>query len=96
MYASTKESLKQMELLRKSISDSKTRIDVDGTSGYNDFFVIVNGSVEFYTELFKESLISKRPIIITSATTGNKILINPDNVFNVTITEEIEEEKYDE
>ena len=93
MIISTKDLLKQLELLREGLSDKQTRIDVDGTSGYNDFFVIVNGSVEFYTDLFKESLVAKRPIIITSATTGNKILINPDNVFNVTITEEIKEEK---
>ena len=93
MNTSTKELLEQWELLRKQLSDKQTRIDVEGTSGLNDFLVIVNGSTEFYTELFKESLISKRPIIVTSATTGNKILINPDNVFNVTITEEIEEEK---
>ena len=93
MDTSTKELLKQWEFLRKQISDKQTRIDVDGTSGHNDFFVIVNGSAEFYTELFKKSLISKQPIVITSATTGNTILINPDNVFNVTITDEIEEGK---
>lgn len=91
MDTSTKELLKQLELLRKQLSDEQTRIDVGGTSGHNDFSVIVSGSAEFYTELFKESLISKQPIIITSETTGNKILINPDNVFNVTITDEIEE-----
>lgn len=93
MIVSPKELLKELQLLREGISDKQTRIDVDGTSGYNDFFVIVNGSVEFYTELFKQSLVSKRPIIITSATTGAEILINPDNVFNVTIKEATEEEK---
>lgn len=80
---------KQLEILSEELSDKKTRIDVEGTGGGNDFFVIVNGSAEFYTELFKDSFISKQPIVLTSTTSGSKIIINPNNVFNVTIKGEI-------
>lgn len=92
MSALTEKFLKQLELLGEEFGNKKTRICVDGTSGDNDFFVIANGNVEFYTELFKESFISKQPVVITSATSGSKIIINPNNVFNVSLTEIIEKE----
>lgn len=96
MIISPEKLSKQLELLGEEYSNKKTRIDVDGTSGENDFFVIVNGSVEFYTELFTESFASKQPVVITSATSGSKIIINPNNVFNVSITETIEKDNQDE
>lgn len=69
------------------LSGNKVRIDVDGQSSDNNFFVICNGSVGYYMQLFKNGFDNNAPIFLTVAETGTKLIINPSAVFNVTIKE---------
>lgn len=69
------------------LSGKKVRIDVDGKSSDNNFFVICNGSVGHYMQLFKEGFENNTPIFLTSAETGAKLIINPRAIFNVMIKE---------
>lgn len=73
------------------LSGNKVRITVDGQSKSNNFYVICNGSTEYYMQLFKEGFENNTLIFLTSAVTGAEIIINPRAVFNVGITEIKEE-----